>query len=200
MYENIQFGLCSNYTLVYDRLFQWISKARDSHYYKFAYQMLTQLPGAPLCTFMRHMSAEVSVLPLPKFPNNKKSSDIPLAAANGSTIYMYGRNLLNIILNLRRDFPFVFLIADISGPIIGADFLSKCSLLVDAKHKRLAELLLNRKLILEILRNYLSLPADHITKLYKTDHIIGVHVVVAEPEIERLEHLKLDFSSLNNVV
>lgn len=51
----------------------------------------------------------------------------------------YGKKLLNIDLGLRREFPFIFVIADISKPIIGADFLSKYGILIDIKHRCLID-------------------------------------------------------------
>uniref|UniRef100_A0A1B0BA29 DUF7041 domain-containing protein n=1 Tax=Glossina palpalis gambiensis TaxID=67801 RepID=A0A1B0BA29_9MUSC len=71
--------------------------------------------------------AEVAVLPLSKFPKYKKLSHITLTAANVPTINAYRKKLLNIDLNLRHDFLFVVLIADILRP--RADFGSKYSLL-----------------------------------------------------------------------
>uniref|UniRef100_A0A1B0A3Q8 DUF7041 domain-containing protein n=1 Tax=Glossina pallidipes TaxID=7398 RepID=A0A1B0A3Q8_GLOPL len=86
---------------------------------------------------------EVSVLPLAKFPNNNKSSDNKLTAENVSNIITFGKKLLNINLNPRRNFPFAFLIADISRPIITADFVSKHGPLVDVKRTRLVDSLTN---------------------------------------------------------
>lgn len=66
----------------------------------------------------------------------KKSSDITLTAANGSTVNTYGKKLLNINLNIRHSFPFVVMIVNISKLIIG-DFSSKYDLLIDVRYKRL---------------------------------------------------------------
>lgn len=88
--------------------------------------------------------AEISVLPSSKFRNGNKRSDIVLSAANGSTIDTFGKKLLNVDLGLRREFPFIiFLIANISKPIIGADFLYKYGLLIDIKNKCLIDPLTN---------------------------------------------------------
>ncbi|VDL64901.1 unnamed protein product [Hymenolepis diminuta] len=73
-------------------------------------------------------NSEISVLP--STPANRNYSDHPLilAAANGSPIKTYGQKSVNLDLGLRRTFRWIFTIADVSKPIIGADFLySKCT-------------------------------------------------------------------------
>lgn len=47
--------------------------------------------------------------------------------------------MLKIDLGLRRDFPFILTVADVSRPIIGADFLSHFGLMVDLKNGRLVD-------------------------------------------------------------
>jgi cleavage and polyadenylation specificity factor subunit 1 len=89
--------------------------------------------------FLIDSGAEVSVLPSSKFKITKQKSDLTLTAANGTSISTFGKKLLTLDLKLRRDLPFSFIIADISKPIIGADFLTKYGLLIDLKHKRLID-------------------------------------------------------------
>lgn len=68
----------------------------------------------------------------------QKSNHV-LSAANGSDIKTYG--LLKLVLNLglRRAFSWSFVIADVSMPIIGNDFLAYYHLLPDCKLKRLVD-------------------------------------------------------------
>lgn len=87
--------------------------------------------------------AEISILPASKFKEFKRASDMILTAANGSCIKTYGRKLINVNLGLRREFPFIFTIANISKPIIGADFLDKYGILIDIKNKKLIDPLTN---------------------------------------------------------
>ncbi|GFY21420.1 transposon Ty3-I Gag-Pol polyprotein [Trichonephila clavipes] len=47
--------------------------------------------------------------------------DLELYAANGSRISTYGIIKLQLDFGLRRSFPWSFLVADVSDPIIGAD-------------------------------------------------------------------------------
>ncbi|XP_076299903.1 uncharacterized protein LOC143218556 [Lasioglossum baleicum] len=62
-------------------------------------------------------------------------------ATNGSIISTYGVRTINLDLGLRRAFQWRFVVADVSKPIIGADFLSHYGLLVDLKNHRLLDLL-----------------------------------------------------------
>lgn len=64
---------------------------------------------------------------------------IKLFAANGSEIKVFGTTVLKIDLNLRRPFAWNFIVADVTCPIIGSDFLSNFDLLVDIKRKQLID-------------------------------------------------------------
>ena len=74
-----------------------------------------------------------------------KPPGLQLFAANGSTISVYGDVLLNLNLNLRRDFVWKFLIADVNQAIIGADFLAHYDILVNLKSKCLLDRLIALK-------------------------------------------------------
>jgi len=69
----------------------------------------------------------------------RQKSAYELSAANGTTIFTYGTEILTLNLGLRRAFVWRFIIADVSGPIIGADFLAYYGLLVDLKNSRLVD-------------------------------------------------------------
>ncbi len=60
-----------------------------------------------------------------------------LAAANCTPIATYGQKSLTLDLGLQ--FRWIFTVADVSKPIIGADFLTYFGLLVDLKRKRLID-------------------------------------------------------------
>ena len=62
-----------------------------------------------------------------------------LLAVNGSAIVTYGKRSLTLNLGLRRTFRWVFIVANVQTPILGADFLRYYSLLVDIKHSRLVD-------------------------------------------------------------
>lgn len=88
--------------------------------------------------FLIDTGADVSVLPANK-KGKLRSDSSKLFAANGTQIETYGEQLLMLDLGLRRCFKWKFRVADVSRPIIGADFLHKFNLLVDLKRKRLVD-------------------------------------------------------------
>lgn len=81
--------------------------------------------------------ADVSVIP----PRSKRlpGSQYTLFAANGTPIKTFGDKILTLTLGLRRTFNWSFIIADVSNPIIGADFLKHFGLLVDMKNRCLID-------------------------------------------------------------
>lgn len=87
--------------------------------------------------FLVDSGADVSLIPYTS--KHKFISDYKLYAANNTTIGTFGTEILNLDLGLRREFQFPFIVAKISKPILGADFLNKFNLLIDIKHKRLID-------------------------------------------------------------
>src|SRR5215469_7051884 len=87
--------------------------------------------------------AEISLLPRDA-DSSPSVSFRTLYAANGSLISTYGEKLCTLSFNLRRTFPWVFTIADVSQAIIGADFLRHFDLLVDLRHQCLIDSLTKR--------------------------------------------------------
>lgn len=62
-----------------------------------------------------------------------------LYGANGSAIKTHGQRFIILSLGLRRTFTWPFVIADVTRPIIGADFLRHFDLLVDLQNRRLID-------------------------------------------------------------
>ena len=62
-----------------------------------------------------------------------------LQAVNKTSISTYGRRLLSLNFGLRRNFSFVFVIADVSTALLGADFLDTFDLKVDVRRSRLED-------------------------------------------------------------
>ncbi|GJQ65325.1 hypothetical protein Trydic_g7441 [Trypoxylus dichotomus] len=83
--------------------------------------------------FLVDSGADISVLPYSKCGKHLKPAKRTLYAANGTEIRTYGEKLLNLDLSLRRAFHWPFVIADVSTPILGANFLSHFGLLVDIR-------------------------------------------------------------------
>ena len=89
--------------------------------------------------------AEVSVVPPSNSERQHQADGFSLQAVNSSPIRTYGKRSLTLDLGLRRTFRWIFIVADVSKPILGADFLQHYGLLVDVSHKRLVDTLTNRE-------------------------------------------------------
>lgn len=88
--------------------------------------------------FLVDTGAELSVIP-PSHQEKQRQHVRTLQAANQSNIATYGEKLLTLTLGLRRNFPWIFTIADTKHPILGADFLTHYNLLVDVKQQKLID-------------------------------------------------------------
>lgn len=90
--------------------------------------------------FLVDTGADVSVIP-PNYtdPSNTQNLGIKIFAANGSQIRTFGTKKLNLDLGLRRNFEWNFIIADVSKPILGSDFLKHYHLLPDLKSKSMID-------------------------------------------------------------
>jgi len=81
--------------------------------------------------FLIDTGSEICCFPRRLLKGSFESTGFDLRAAIGSTIKTYGYVPLSLNLGLRRTFLWRFLIADVSAPIIGADFLAHFNLLPD---------------------------------------------------------------------
>ena len=90
--------------------------------------------------FLIDTGAKVSVVPA-TFADRRRPSqpEHTLRAVNGSSIASFGTRSLTVSLGLRRRFQFVFVIADVEQPIIGADFLHHHRLTVDLRARRIMD-------------------------------------------------------------
>ena len=89
--------------------------------------------------FLVDTGAAVSVLPPSEIDRRSPQHGRELQAANGSVIATYGLRSLTLNLGLRRPYRWIFMIADVSHAILGADFLSHFSLTIDIKNKTLID-------------------------------------------------------------
>ena len=89
--------------------------------------------------FLVDTGSDLCVYPRKLVPRRKERVNYDLCAANGTTIHTYGWLPLSLNLGLRREFTWRFIVADVTQPLIGADFLSHFGLLVDCQNNRLLD-------------------------------------------------------------
>lgn len=89
--------------------------------------------------FLIDTGADVSVLPPSPTDRQNSKSVFDLVAANGSPIHTYGKKKVIVSFGLRRNFSWLFTIAEVTRPIIGSDFLSYYNLLVDVRGRALVD-------------------------------------------------------------
>ena len=87
--------------------------------------------------------AEVSVIPPSRTDRLSHPDALVLQAANDTPISTYGKRSFTLNLDLRQSFQWVFVVAKVKHPILGAGFLRHFNLLVDVGHKRLVDALTN---------------------------------------------------------
>ena len=86
--------------------------------------------------FLVDTGSEVSAIPPTPGDRTRPPDTLALTVVNNSSIHTYGQRSLTLNLGLRRSLPWIFVIADVQKPILGADFLQHYGLTVDMhKHK-----------------------------------------------------------------
>ena len=89
--------------------------------------------------FLVDTGFEVSVIS-PTAADRRRSLDPrTLMAVNNTPINTYGQRSLTLNLGLRRSLPWIFIVADVQKPILGADFLSHYGLSVDMRKCKLID-------------------------------------------------------------
>ena len=73
------------------------------------------------------------MIPSLKSDRQHRQCGASLQAANGIPIPTYGTRSLTLNLGLRRPYRWVFIVADVKYPILGADFLGHHGLIIDVK-------------------------------------------------------------------
>ena len=89
--------------------------------------------------FMVDNGAELSVIPPSLTDRHNLNPGFTLQAVNKMSIATYGQHLLSPNFSLRQKFNFVFIIADVSTALLGADFLDTFDLKVDVHRAHLED-------------------------------------------------------------
>ena len=131
--------------------------------------------------FLVDTGAEVSVVPPRRMDIQKGQNGPNLTAANGSHIKSYGYR--RVTLNFAsKKYNWLFVIADVARPLLGADFLRAQSLLVDLK----GQCLIDAQSYSTVPLAQVTLPAPHLSTISLiSDPFAGI---MAEfPEITKPE-------------
>ncbi|KAA5634984.1 hypothetical protein F3G58_34850, partial [Pseudomonas aeruginosa] len=89
--------------------------------------------------FLIDTGSDICVYPISKLCERRAKTSYQISAANGTVIDTYGYTQLNVNLGSRRNFPWRFVVADVTKAIIGVDFLSHYRLIVDVSQQRLID-------------------------------------------------------------
>ena len=89
--------------------------------------------------FLVDTGAEVSIIPPTRMECSRPHTTFSLQAVDGSRITTYCVCSCTLNIGLRRAFRWVFIVANVTRAIIGADFLHHFGLNVDIRHRTLAD-------------------------------------------------------------
>ncbi|TNN19694.1 Pol polyprotei, partial [Schistosoma japonicum] len=87
--------------------------------------------------FLVDTGAALSIILKNKTELGRETSSVILQAANKTKIATFGQKTLTLDLGFRRQFRWVFTVADLDLAILGMDFLERYGFLVDTKKRRL---------------------------------------------------------------
>ncbi len=90
-------------------------------------------------TFLVDTGTTISVLPPSLADRRHPQPQFNLQATNGYHITTFGKKSLTLNLGLRCFLPWIFVIADVSKPLLGADFLHHFHLSVDLNSRKLVD-------------------------------------------------------------
>ena len=82
--------------------------------------------------FLVDTGSQISILTASRWDRENWSKGSSLVAANGTSITSFGNRLMTLRFGV-KNFRWNFVVADVTQPILGADFLCAHSLIVDVK-------------------------------------------------------------------
>lgn len=91
-------------------------------------------------SYLVDTGADVSVFPASSLDKTSRVPTSPLIAANGSSIATWGQRTLPLAFGGQRTFSQDFYLADVTQPILGADFFINNHLAIDLRGRRLIDL------------------------------------------------------------
>ena len=91
-------------------------------------------------SYLVDTGAEVSVYPATAQDRRTLQPSNTLSAANGTSIRTWGKRTLSLVLDSKRQYTHQFYLANVTRPILGADFFTANGLAIDLRGKRLLSL------------------------------------------------------------
>ena len=91
-------------------------------------------------SYLVDTGADVSVFPASALDKSSRVPTSSLIAANGSSIATWGQRTIPLTFDGQRTFSQVFYLADVTQPILGADFFINNHLAIDLRGRRLIDL------------------------------------------------------------
>ena len=91
-------------------------------------------------SYLVDTGAEVSVYPASLQVRQTQHPSTTLSAANGTSIRTWGKRSISLALGPKRHYTHEFYIADVTRPILGADFFTTHGLTIDLRGRRLLSL------------------------------------------------------------
>ena len=86
--------------------------------------------------FLVDTGSDLSCFPRRLLHEKRAASDYNLSAANNSTIKTYGFHTLTTNLGLQHTYIWRFIVADVTSPVLGSDFLAYYHLVPDCTAKK----------------------------------------------------------------
>lgn len=148
--------------------------------------------------FLIDTGSSISLLPYDNyFIHNLKSSSVSLSAANGSPIGVLGEVTVQLAIpDIRRTFPWTFIVGEVTKPILGIDFLSANNLIIDCSHKTLIDATTNVKAVLRSSSEKpLSLSINKCGVHYKAHYLLDKYPALLkplQPNIQLPQDLKVE--------
>lgn len=91
-------------------------------------------------SYLVDTGAEVSVYPASLQDRRAQHPSATLSAANGTSIRTWGKRTISLTLGPKKHYTHEFFIADVTRPILGADFFTAHGLAIDLRGRRLLSL------------------------------------------------------------
>ncbi|ORU93857.1 MAG: hypothetical protein A6F71_09040 [Cycloclasticus sp. symbiont of Poecilosclerida sp. M] len=138
-------------------------------------------------SFLVDYGADESVFPASAADKRHRASSTPLIAANGTLIKTWGKRESSILLSKGHAFTQEFHLADVTDPILGADFFASNRLAIDMSNKRLISLD-DLNVVATGIASISSICGLHVARIHSFDAIIDEFPEQLVPSTDSNKH------------